>query len=82
MKSDERVIWTVDKGQDDITFLMRYLIAEPMRAALEQGPRVTGKVRHLAGPDATATSLGMTGPIRSTGVHEPRSGSAGGRQFV
>jgi hypothetical protein len=57
VKSDQPVIWTVDKGQNDITFLMRYLIAEPLRAVLDKDPQVTGKVKHLAGQDATVDNL-------------------------
>ncbi|MGA8090504.1 MAG: hypothetical protein WCA10_24730 [Terracidiphilus sp.] len=57
VKSDQPLIWTVDKGPNDITFLMRYLIAEPVRAALDKDPQVKGKVRHLAGPDATVDKL-------------------------
>jgi hypothetical protein len=57
VKSDQPVIWAVDKGQNDITYLMRYLIAEPVRAALDHDSQVAGKVRHLAGPDATVEKL-------------------------
>jgi len=57
VKSDQPVIWAVDKGSNDITFLMRYLIAEPMRAALYKDAQVMGKVRHLAGPEATVDKL-------------------------
>lgn len=57
VKSDQPVIWAVDKGQDDITFLMRYLIAEPLREALDKDTQVAGKARHVAGQDATVDKL-------------------------
>jgi len=36
---------------------MRYLIAEPLREALDNDPQVAGKARHLAGQDATVDKL-------------------------
>jgi hypothetical protein len=56
-KADHPVTWAVDKGSDDITHLMRYLIAEPVCNKLESDPEIRGKTRHFAAANATVKNL-------------------------
>jgi hypothetical protein len=51
------VVWAVDHGQDDITWLMRHAIAEPVRKKLAADSDIGDSVRHLAGTEATASAL-------------------------
>lgn len=51
------VVWAVDHGRSDITFLMRQSIAEPVAAALKGDAQIGDGLRRLAGPDATAAAL-------------------------
>jgi len=51
------VVWTVDHGPSDITFLMRRAIAEPVAADLKNDSQIGDGLRRLAGADATAGAL-------------------------
>ena len=42
-KADHPVTWAVDKGPDDITHLMRYLIAEPICNKLESDAEIRAR---------------------------------------
>ena len=50
------LIWSVDLGEDDITWTMRHGLAEPLRRTFDGDGDIT-LVRHLAGPQATGPAL-------------------------
>ena len=54
---EQPVVWAVDHGSDDITFLMRHSIAEPVRDALSKDSAILDKVRHFAAATATRENL-------------------------
>ena len=51
------VIWATDYGSDDITWLMRYGLAEKLRALFEQDSETKSNLQHLAGAAATGAAL-------------------------
>jgi hypothetical protein len=55
--SNAPVVWAVDQGQPDITWLMRGAIADPVAAKLRSDSQIGDKIKHLAGPPATADNL-------------------------
>lgn len=57
-RPDRPVVWTVDHGHPDITWLMRQAIAEPLAAKLRADAQIGEEhVRCLAGPEATTGAL-------------------------
>ena len=56
-RPEQPVVWTVDHGHPDITFLMRHAIAEPVAAALKGDSEIGDGLLRLAGKDATASGL-------------------------
>jgi hypothetical protein len=65
MPSRRAVLWATDYGQDDITWLMRWAIAEPLRKELASDPETQVHMKHLAGPDATRENLARALPSLS-----------------
>jgi hypothetical protein len=55
--SNRPVVWTVDHGQPDITWLMRHTIADPVAQKLREDSDIGNGVTHLAGPSAAASAL-------------------------
>lgn len=51
------VLWSTDHSVQDITNLMRRVIAEPLAAEFTQDADVDGELRTLFGPDATVARL-------------------------
>jgi len=56
-RPEQPVVWTVDHGHPDITFLMRNAIAEPIATALKGDSQIGDSLLRLAGKDATVGSL-------------------------
>jgi len=54
------VVWTVDHGQPDITWLMRRAIAAPVADQLSGDNQIGSGLRLLAGTDATTQKLTQT----------------------
>lgn len=54
------VVWSVDHGQPDITWLMRRAIAAPVAEQLSGDNQIGSELRLLAGRDATTTQLSQT----------------------
>lgn len=54
---DQPLVWTVDFGQDDITWLMRQVIADPVSAQLANDNAIGDKLRKLTSGAATWTNL-------------------------
>ncbi len=59
-RPERPVVWTVDHGQPDITWLMRRAIAKPVADLLAADTQIDGDLRLLAGPDATTAKLSQT----------------------
>jgi hypothetical protein len=57
VSSNRPVVWAVDLGQPDITWLMRGTIADPVAAKLRADPQIGDKLTHLAGSTATVAGL-------------------------
>jgi hypothetical protein len=57
---EQPLVWTVDFGQEDITWLMRRVIAEPVSSKLAGDTAIGDKLRKLAGDAATWTHLAET----------------------
>jgi hypothetical protein len=56
-RPDQPVVWAVDHGDQDITWLMRRAIATPVFNKLAADTQIGNKATNLAGPGATATAL-------------------------
>ncbi|HEX7184096.1 MAG TPA: hypothetical protein VF756_19860 [Thermoanaerobaculia bacterium] len=56
-RPEQPVVWAVDHGPSDITFLMRQSIAEPVAKLLHDDTQIQDGLRRLAGADATAGAL-------------------------
>ena len=54
---DQPVVWSVNHGQPDITWLMHGAIAEPVSRALRNDSDIGNKVHALTGSDATVAAL-------------------------
>jgi hypothetical protein len=54
---EQPVVWAVDHGQSDITFLMRHAIAEPVAKRLQEDAQIGNGLRRLAGSEATKDAL-------------------------
>lgn len=61
-RSDQPVVWAVDHGPDDITWLMRHVIAEPVFAKLAGDSQIGSGATKLA--DAEATLDRLSGALR------------------
>lgn len=59
-RADRPVVWAVDHGHPDITWLMRGAIASPIAEKLTSDDQIGANLRLLAGTDATAQSLTRT----------------------
>lgn len=59
-RSDRPVVWAVDHGQPDISWLMRRVIAGPIAEKLAGDNQIGAELRSLAGAAATAQSLTRT----------------------
>ena len=59
-RPERPVVWTVDHGQPDITWLMRRAIAAPVAEQLTGDSQIGSGLRLLAGTDATAQKLIQT----------------------
>jgi hypothetical protein len=57
VSSNTPVVWAVDQGQQDITWLMRGAIADPVAAKLRADAQIGDRITHLAGAPATAANL-------------------------
>jgi hypothetical protein len=57
IRSEHPLLWSDDLGTDDITWLMRYTIAESIREALEEDSTVHSPVLNLAKEQATRSGL-------------------------
>ena len=57
VEPDHPVVWTVDHGHPDITWLMRHAIAEPVGQKLREDADIGDKATILAGSTATADAL-------------------------
>jgi len=57
VSSNRPVVWAVDQGQPDITWLMRGAIADPLAAKLRCDSQIGDKMTYLAGAMATASGL-------------------------
>jgi hypothetical protein len=55
--SNRPVVWTVDHGQPDITWLMRQTIADPVAQKMQEDSDIGDGVTHLAGVGATGPAL-------------------------
>ncbi len=51
------LVWTVDHGRDDITWLMRHGLAEPLADAYAGDEHLTGGAHRLSGADAVGAGL-------------------------
>lgn len=51
------VVWTVDHGRDDITWLMRHGFAEPLADTYAADPDLRDGARRIGGDDASAAAL-------------------------
>ena len=56
-RSDQPVVWAVDHGDTDITWLMRHAIAEPVAQKLGADPDIGANLVKLAASEATAGRL-------------------------
>jgi hypothetical protein len=56
-RPDQPVVWTVDHGHPDITWLMRHAIAEPVGLKFTQDSDIGDKATILAGAAATVSGL-------------------------
>lgn len=54
------VVWSVDHGQPDITWLMRRVIAAPLAQELAGDSQIGSELRLLTGGDATISQLSQT----------------------
>jgi hypothetical protein len=59
-RPERPVVWTVDHGQPDITWLMRRAIASPVADQLSGDSQIGSGLRLLAGADATTLKLTQT----------------------
>jgi hypothetical protein len=59
-RSDHPVVWTVDHGKPDISWLMRRAIAQPIAEKLRADEQIGEELRNLAGINATAKVLTET----------------------
>lgn len=59
-RPERPVVWTVDHGHPDITWLMRRAIAAPVAEQLHGDSQIGSELRLLAGSDATTGKLGQT----------------------
>jgi hypothetical protein len=59
-RADRPVVWSVDHGHPDITWLMRRVIASPVADKLTGDSQIGSELRLLAGIDATVNKLGQT----------------------
>lgn len=59
-RPERPVVWTVDHGQPDITWLMRRAIATPVADKLTSDSQIGSELRLMAGIDATAQKLVQT----------------------
>jgi len=59
-RPEQPVVWAVDHGHPDITWLMRGAIATPIAKKLAGDNQIGEKLHSLAGADATAQSLTRT----------------------
>ncbi len=59
-RSDHPVVWAVDHGQDDISWLLRHAITEPVAKQLAADPQIGQKMLRLVGQEATVDSLTKT----------------------
>ncbi|MGH8903430.1 MAG: hypothetical protein ACRDYA_17600 [Egibacteraceae bacterium] len=57
VQATDPVVWTTEHSVDDITWLMRHAIAEPVSKLLREDRQIGDRVRHLAGEQATAARL-------------------------
>ncbi|MEK6374291.1 MAG: hypothetical protein AABO58_16510 [Acidobacteriota bacterium] len=55
--SNRPVVWAVDHGQPDITWLMRHAIADPVAGNLRADDQIKDGITHLAGAAATTSAL-------------------------
>jgi hypothetical protein len=55
--SNRPVVWAVDHGHPDITWLMRGTIADPVAARMREDTDIGNALMHLAGPAATSARL-------------------------
>lgn len=62
VSSNRPVVWAVDNGPPDITWLMRGTIADPVAAKLRADLQIGNKIAHLAG--ATATASGFINAVK------------------
>ena len=57
VRADEPVVWAVDHAPDDITHIMRLLVAEPVVKRLREDVQVGARTRYLSGSGATIDAL-------------------------
>ena len=55
--SNRPVVWTVDHGEQDITWLMRQTVADPLAQKMQQDMDIGDRLTHLAGVEATGSAL-------------------------
>ena len=57
IRSDRPVVWAVDHNPNDITHLMRQVVAEPVERELRQDAQIGAKVRYFSAAGATHSAL-------------------------
>jgi hypothetical protein len=57
VRADRPVIWSVDHDRNDITHLMRQIVAEPLMEGLRGDPQIGAKLRYFSKDGATNEAL-------------------------